>query len=157
MNRPTRERNRSSFHAGMILLILAAFSYANDLLGPQEALFWGGAGLFWLAFSLKGGKSPKERENAAGRAAFYNEYFGPFAFFAPSIPFLILLAAFLFMTLLPSVRWIVWALLALAALYVIALGVLMTRFLRRWRQELRELRKRVPPPKPPWDGADGVL
>ena len=157
MNRPPRVRKRSSFHAGMILLLLAAFSYANDLLGPQETVFWGGVGIFWLLFAFKGEETSREREKAAGRHAFYNEYFGPFAFFAPAIPFAILLAAFLFMTFLPDVRWIVWALLVVAAVYIVALWFFMSRFLRRWRRELRELYKRVPPPKPPWDGADGVL
>lgn len=154
MGGPPRVRKRSSFHAGMMLLILAVFSYANDLLGPQEAVFWGGAGLFWLWFSFRGAKSPKERENALGRQAFYNEYFGPFAFFAPSIPYLLSLAAFLFMELLPSARWLVWTLMGLAAAYLVAIWILMTRFLRQWR---RELEARRPAPKPPWDGADGVL
>ena len=157
MNRPPRVRKRSSFNAGMVLLILAAFSYANDLLGPQEAVFWGGAGLFWLWFSFRRGDSPKERENAAGRRAFYNRYFGPFAFFAPSIPYLLLLVAFLLMQFAPSVRWAVWTLLGIAAAYLIAICCLMTRFLRRWRRERRELAARIPPPQPPWDGADGVL
>ena len=156
MGGPPRARKRSSFHAGMILLILAAFSYANDLLGPQEVVFWGGAGLFWLLFSFRDGKSKsrKERENALGRQAFYNQYFGAFAFFAPSIPYLLLLAAFLFMELLPSVRWIVWTLLGVAAAYLLAIWILRARFLREWR---RELEARRPTPKPPWDGADGVL
>ena len=153
MNEPPRVRKRSSFHAGIMLLILAVFSYANDLLGPREAVFWGGAGLFWFWFSFRG-KNPKERENAAGRRAFYNRYFGAFAFFAPCIPYLLLLAAYLFMEFLPSVRWVVWSLLGIAAAYLVAIWILMTRFLRKWR---RELEARRPTPKPPWDGADGVL
>lgn len=150
-------RKRSAFQAGLIILMLSVFSYAKDLQSAQSTMFWMIAGIFWLLFAFKGAKTPQERENAVGRQAFYNEYFGALAFFAPAIPFLILLAAFLCMTFLPGMRWIVWTLLGIAAAYVVALSILMTRFLRRWRRELRELYKRVPPPKPPWDGADGVL
>ena len=157
MRNSFKVRKRSAFQAGLTLLMLAVFGYAKDLQSAQATMFWIFAGGFWLLFAFRGAKTPQERENAVGRRAFYNEYFGPLAFFAPSIPFLILLAAFLCMNFLPDSRWIVWALLALAAAYVITLWVLMARFLRRWRRELRELYKRVPPPTPPWDGADGVL
>lgn len=149
-----RARRRSSFHAGMMLLILAVFSYANDLIGPQDAVFWSGAGLFWLWFAFKRPRNRKDRENALGRRAFYNHYFGPFAAFAPWIPYLFLLPAFLMTQLSAPMRGAVWALLILAAAYSITILILMARFLRRWK---REMAARIPAPQPPWDGADGVL
>lgn len=149
-----RAPRRSSFHAGMILLILAVFSYANDLMGPRDAVFWSGAGLFWLWFAFKRPRSRNDRENAFGRRAFYNHYFGRFAAFAPWIPYLFLLPAFLITQFRPSMRGAAWALLILAAAYSITILILMARFLRRWK---REMAARIPPPRPPWDGADGVL
>ena len=154
MGNSFKVRRRSSFHAGLMLLMLAVFGYANDLQSAQSTMFWILAGVFWLLFAFRKSNRNKGRENAFGRAAFYLRYFGQLERFAPWIPYVILLAAFLLMKFAPSARWAVWTLLAAAAAYLTAIWFLMTRFLRQWR---REWSGRIPAPKPPWDGADGVL
>ena len=154
MGNSFKVRRRSSFHAGLMLLMLAVFSYANDIQSAQTAMFWICAGIFWLLFAFRKSNHAKERENAFGRAAFYRRYFGPLDRFAPWIPYLLLLAAFLLMEFAPSARWAVWTLLGVAGAYLCVIWFLMTRFLRRWRLEMS---RRIPSPKPPWTGADGVL
>ncbi|MBQ7681110.1 MAG: hypothetical protein IJT31_02715 [Oscillibacter sp.] len=154
MGNSFKVRRRSSFHAGLMLLMLAVFSYANDIQSAQSAMFWILAGTFWLLFSFRKSNRAKERENAFGRAAFYRHYFGPLDRFAPWIPYLLLFAGALLMKFAPSARWAVWVLLGAAGVYCLVIWFLLTRFLRHWR---REMSGRIPPPKPPWDGADGVL
>ena len=154
MGKSFKVRRRSSFHAGLMLLMLAVFGYSEDLQSAESAVFWICAGAFWLFFAFRKSNYAKERENALGRAAFYRRCFGPLAPFAPWAPYLLLFCAFLLMEFVPSARWAVWTLLAVAAAYVAVLWGMMSRFLRRWR---RELSGRIPAPKPPWQGADGVL
>ena len=154
MGNSFKVRRRSSFQAGLMLLMLAVFGYANDLQSAQSTMFWILAGVFWLSFSFRKSNPRKERENALGRAAFYRHYFGSLESFAPWIPYLLLLAAFLLMRFVPSARWAVWTLLGVAAVYFIVIWCMLTRFLRRWRLELS---RRIPVPQAPWTGADGVL
>lgn len=145
---------RNSFNAGLIIIILDVFSYANDWQDAGTTVLWGCVGLFWLAFSTHKPNGPKEQRNAVARRAFYRQYFGPVAPAAPFVPYLLLLAAYLVMTFLPSARWLVWTLLGVTALYVTAFLTLLSRFLRRWR---RDLSAHAPEIREPWDGADGVL
>lgn len=147
-------RKRSSFHAAMVILILDAFAYANDWQDAGSTAFWACAGIFWLAFAFRKPDPRKARDSAMARRAFYRHYFGALAGFAPWIPYLSLLAAYLTMRFAPSVRWLVWVLLCATAVYLAVISVLLSRFTVRWRLELS---RRVPEEKEPWQGADGIL
>lgn len=154
MRNSFKVRKRNSFNAALVILILNAFSYANDWQSPGITAAWICIGVFFFAFAFRKSDEPKERRNAIARRAFYRQYFGPVAPAAPLIPYALLIAAYAVMNAFPRLRWLVWTLLGVAAVYASAFLFLMSRFLRHWR---RELRNHAPEYKEPWDGADGVI